>query len=210
MTAHASRRAAAWASLAISAGGARAPARADTAPADRADPAERADPVERAEPWRAAAAQPDLPPRPTPSPPIDAPAPEVPRLGMFPDLTIGGGLVLSREGEARAWMARARLGALIYAEPGMLAVGVSGQFTALRSASLGVEIEYVDLARGFWIEGGAWPIDSRGGVIATAAAGFMLFGLQLERRLGGAHAGDLALTLVVHLPIGALAAAQWR
>jgi hypothetical protein len=125
------------------------------------------------------------------------------RKGISPDLTLGFGVRLWRgDGDStRWWNARARLGVMFYREPSFLIAGISGQLNALASSSLGLELQYIDLWRGFWFQGAISPI-STDGVITGGAAGYALFGLEYQRRLTGDRKGDQALLLTIHVPLG--------
>ncbi len=132
--------------------------------------------------------------------------------GVSPDLTLGAGVRVWRgEGdESRWWTARARAGVMLYREPSFLILGLSGQLGALDSSSLGIEAEYVNLWRGFWFQGGVYPIDSQGGVIVGAGAGYALLGLEYQRRVSGDRKGDQTLAISLHLPLGVVRVARKR
>jgi hypothetical protein len=132
--------------------------------------------------------------------------------GVSPELTLGAGVRVWRgEGdESRWWTTRARAGVTIYHEPNFLILGISGQLGALDSASLGIEAEYVHLWRGVWVQGGVYPLDSQGGVIVGAAAGYALFGLEYQRRVSGDRASDQTLVVSLHIPLGIIRVAMKR
>jgi hypothetical protein len=128
------------------------------------------------------------------------------RKGISPELTITGGVKLWKSDNAatRWWMGRVRAGVLFYNEPSFLAVGIAGQFGALDSRALGLEVQVMDLWSGFWGQGGVYPIDSTHGTTLEATIGYGLFGLEYQRRVSGAREGDQTLCLFLNVPLGML------
>ena len=168
--------------------------------------------------------EPALAPGPEPSP-AAKPPPETPpkpkqivirsdvlfhRRGISPDLTLTTGIRAYRgDGdESRLWFARAPAGFVLYNEPTFLGVGITGQFSVLDSAALGVEAQYIDLWRGIWAQGGVTFVDSKGGAMLQAAIGFTLFGVEYTRRVSGNHERDQALVVSVHVPLGVIRVAM--
>ena len=132
------------------------------------------------------------------------------RHGISPDLTLATGIRAYRgEGDqSRLWFARARAGFVLYNEPAFLGVGITGQFSVLDSAALGLEAQYVDLWRGVWAQAGVSFVDSAGGTMLQGAVGFTLFGLEYVRRLSGDRKQDHALVVSVHIPLGVIRVAM--
>ena len=130
--------------------------------------------------------------------------------GISPDLTVTTGvrLVHGSGDQTRWWFARARAGVMAYNEPSFLILGLTGQFNPLDSASLGVELEYLNLWHGFWGLGGVQLYDSAGGTTFEGAFGVTLFGLEYQRRLSGDRKDDQALMLTVHVPLGVVRVAR--
>jgi len=130
--------------------------------------------------------------------------------GISPDLTLATGVrIVHGDGDqTRWWFARARAGVMAYNEPNFLILGLTGQFNPLDSASLGVELEYLNLWQGFWGSAGLQFYDSAGGTTFEGALGFTLFGLEYQRRLSGDRKEDQALMIMVHLPLGLVRVAR--
>lgn len=130
--------------------------------------------------------------------------------GISPDLTLATGIrIVHGDGDqTRWWFARARAGVMAYHEPSFLILGLTGQFNPLDSASLGVELEYLNLWHGFWGLAGLQFYDSAGGATFEGAFGITLFGLEYQRRLSGDRKDDQALMITMHVPLGVVRVAR--
>ncbi|MFT3694591.1 MAG: hypothetical protein QM831_15690 [Kofleriaceae bacterium] len=126
------------------------------------------------------------------------------RKGIGLDLDVSGGLRLA-DGDSmmtRPYFARARVGALLFHEPNFFSVGVAGMISPLASTSLGFEVAYGEVFHGFTAQAGIYPIDSAGGTIVSAQAGWALFGVEYQRRISGPREDDQAVIAVLHVPLG--------
>jgi len=132
--------------------------------------------------------------------------------GVSPDVTLATGvrIVHGSGDQTRWWYARARAGMMVYNEPSFLILGLTGQFNPLDSASIGVELEYLNLWHGFWALGGMQFYDSAGGATFEGALGYTLFGLEYQRRLSGDRKDDQVLMITLHVPFGVVRVAAQR
>ncbi len=129
--------------------------------------------------------------------------PFVNRIGHGIDLDLAGGVRITETGDTRPWFARARIGALLFDEPDFLSFGIAGQLGVLASSSVGVELAYSSVFRGFTAQAGVYPLDTVGGTIVSAQLGWTVFGAEYQRRLSGPRE-DQALVFVVHVPVGVI------
>jgi hypothetical protein len=128
------------------------------------------------------------------------------RQGIGLDLAFAGGLRL-HDGDGattRPWLARARVGALRFDEPSFWSLGVAGQIGPLGSASLGLELQYVEVFHATSVQLGVFPLDTVGGTTIEAQVGWAVLGLEYQRRLSGPRDGDQVLVLVLHVPVGVI------
>lgn len=126
------------------------------------------------------------------------------RRGIGLDLDVAGGARLhAGDGDvSRSWFARARAGVLLFSEPTFLSLGVAGQLGPLDSSSLGVEVNYSEVFRGFTAQAGIFPIDSTGGTIVEGKLGWAAFGAEYQRRVSGPRDGDQVVVFTIDVPIG--------
>lgn len=129
---------------------------------------------------------------------------ELSRQGIGLDLDVAGGARLhAGDGDVtRSWFARARAGVLVFAEPSFLALGVAGQLGPLDSSSLGIELNYSEVFRGFSAQAGIFPLDTTGGTIVEGQLGWAVFGAEYQRRISGPRDGDQAFVVTIQVPIG--------
>lgn len=186
---------------------------ADKAPPPEPDPQPETPQPETPQPETP---QPETAPVPEPKPVPDKPAEKMPpkkkvvlvdvmfrRKGLSPDLTLSFGVntVHTDNERNRWWTGRARAGVVLYNEPYFLITGISGMFSALDSASLGIEFQYIHLWYGFWFQGSVHPISDRGSIVG-GSLGYTLFGVEYQRRVSGAEKGDQALIVTLNVPLG--------
>ncbi|MEO8551211.1 MAG: hypothetical protein ABI678_14610 [Kofleriaceae bacterium] len=129
---------------------------------------------------------------------------ELSRQGIGLDLDVAGGARLhAGDGDvSRSWFARARAGVLLFSEPTFLSLGAAGQLGPLDSSSLGVELNYSEVFRGFSAQVGIFPLDTTGGTIVEAQLGGAVVGAEYQRRISGPRGGDQVFVLTVQVPLG--------
>ena len=129
---------------------------------------------------------------------------ELSRQGIGLDLDVAGGARLhAGDGDvSRSWFARARAGVLLFSEPSFLSLGVAGQLGPLDSSSLGLELNYSEVFRGFSAQAGIFPLDTEGGTIVEAQLGWAVFGAEYQRRISGPRDGDQVFVLTIQVPLG--------
>ena len=128
------------------------------------------------------------------------------RHGIAPELTIAGGVRVAAgdDDHVRRFMGRIRAGITLFSEPNFLVAGVTGTIGTLDSSSVGVEVGFINMITGIWLQGGWMPIDSTDGQIVSATFGYALFGLEYQRRVSGSQKDEQSLTITLQVPLGVL------
>lgn len=107
-------------------------------------------------------------------------------------------------GERDAWLARARVGALYINDRDHFMAGVTAEVHEPGSGAIGLQVEYLQLELGGWVQLGG-HIDVDGHPAVVGALGWSLFGLELQHRFqrveGSEDAGFWVGFLKLRVPV---------
>lgn len=120
------------------------------------------------------------------------------------NLDAGYGRAFGDDGARRNGLLRARAGVLWVHEPWFTAIGPTYEYSNLRAATFGLQIEQMHLTSGFWAQAGGL-LDTRGRPGAMAALGVSLFGVEAQVRQHDQIGSSFAVIGKVRIPISIIA-----